>query len=64
MLSKCIECGSKKFAIENKDLVLKKGNPTTIIVNSECIVCKVCGKQYYNSKQMDMLDEKLKGIVI
>lgn len=60
MIEKCIECGSKEFIKTDRDIVLSSGNPSFLVVNSECTECKTCGKKYYDDNQTKKLSDKVK----
>ena len=57
MIDECIECGSNKFENKNSDIILSSGNPSFLVVNTECTECKVCGKKYFNDKQTKQLSD-------
>ena len=62
MIDKCIECESNKFSEVKRDIVLESGNPNLLIINSECTECKVCGKKYFNDRQVLKLSDKVENI--
>lgn len=59
-IDKCFECGSGHIELVEKDVVLERKNPGTLIIPSiNQFECKDCGEKFLTEEQEAVLDKKI-----